>query len=55
LHRHAQLRLLDLRPLHLPAEGHLAQAGDGSYELLAAEHVFRDYQFSTGGKVALPA
>ena len=28
---------------------------DGSYELLAAEHVFRDYQFSTGGKVALPA
>ncbi len=28
---------------------------DGGYELLTAEHVFRDYQFSTGGKVALPA
>ncbi|MCM2328427.1 MAG: nitronate monooxygenase [Lysobacter sp.] len=27
---------------------------DGSYELLTAEHVFRDYQFSTEGKVALP-
>ena len=28
---------------------------DGSYELLTAEHVFRDYQFSTDQKVALPA
>lgn len=27
---------------------------DGSYELLTAEHVFRDYQFSTDNKVALP-
>jgi NAD(P)H-dependent flavin oxidoreductase YrpB (nitropropane dioxygenase family) len=27
---------------------------DGSYELLSAEHVFRDYQFSTDRKVALP-
>ena len=24
------------------------QRGDGSYQLLSAEHVFRDYQFSTG-------
>jgi nitronate monooxygenase len=28
---------------------------DGSYQLLTAEHVFRDYQFSTEQKVALPA
>ncbi len=28
---------------------------DGSYQLLDAEHVFKDYQFSTDGKVALPA
>jgi nitronate monooxygenase len=27
---------------------------DGSYRLLTAEHVFRDYQFSTDGKIALP-
>jgi nitronate monooxygenase len=28
---------------------------DGSYQLLHAEHVFKDYQFSKDGKVALPA
>ncbi|MYN11335.1 nitronate monooxygenase [Pseudoduganella aquatica] len=27
---------------------------DGSYQLLTAEHVFKDYQFSTGNEVALP-
>ncbi|EWS64780.1 dihydroorotate dehydrogenase 1B [Hydrogenophaga sp. T4] len=27
---------------------------DGSFQLLSAEHVFKDYQFSTGNKVALP-
>jgi nitronate monooxygenase len=27
---------------------------DGSYQLLSAEHIFRDYQFSTDGKIALP-
>jgi NAD(P)H-dependent flavin oxidoreductase YrpB (nitropropane dioxygenase family) len=27
---------------------------DGSYQLLSAEHVFRDYQFSTGNRIALP-
>jgi len=27
---------------------------DGSYELLTAEHVFRDYQFSKDHKIALP-
>lgn len=27
---------------------------DGSYRLLRAEHVFRDYQFSTDQKIALP-
>ncbi len=27
---------------------------DGSYRLLSAEHIFRDYQFSTDGNVALP-
>jgi nitronate monooxygenase len=27
---------------------------DGSYQLLSAEHVFRDYQFSTGQTIALP-
>jgi len=28
---------------------------DGSYQLLSAEHIFRDYQFSTDNKIALPA
>jgi len=28
---------------------------DGSYQLLSAEHIFRDYQFSTDGKIAVPA
>lgn len=27
---------------------------DGTYQLLSAEHVFRDYQFSTDQKIALP-
>ncbi len=27
---------------------------DGSYQQLTAEHVFKDYQFSTGNKIALP-
>ena len=27
---------------------------DGSYRLLSAEHIFRDYQFSTDHKIALP-
>jgi NAD(P)H-dependent flavin oxidoreductase YrpB (nitropropane dioxygenase family) len=27
---------------------------DGSYRVLSAEHVFRDYQFSTGASIALP-
>ena len=27
---------------------------DGNYEILSAEHVFRDYQFSTDGRIALP-
>jgi len=27
---------------------------DGSYQLLSAEHVFRDYQFSTENRIALP-
>ena len=27
---------------------------DGSYQLLTAEQVFKDYQFSTDGKIALP-
>jgi nitronate monooxygenase len=27
---------------------------DGSYQLLTAEHIFKDYQFSTGQQVALP-
>jgi NAD(P)H-dependent flavin oxidoreductase YrpB (nitropropane dioxygenase family) len=31
------------------------KTADGSYELLSAEHVFRDYQFSTGQAIALPA
>ena len=28
---------------------------DGSYQVLSAEHIFRDYQFSTDQKIALPA
>ncbi|MFA7269554.1 MAG: nitronate monooxygenase [Sterolibacterium sp.] len=28
---------------------------DGKYQILSAEHVFRDYQFSTDQKIALPA
>ncbi len=27
---------------------------DGSYQVLSAEHVFKDYQFSSGDKIALP-
>ena len=27
---------------------------DGSYQVLTAEHIFRDYQFSTDNKIALP-
>ncbi len=27
---------------------------DGSYQLLTAEHIFHDYQFSTGNQIALP-
>jgi nitronate monooxygenase len=27
---------------------------DGSYQVLSAEHVFKDYQFSTDNKIALP-
>ena len=30
------------------------QQDDGSYQLLTAEHIFRDYQFSTDDKIALP-
>lgn len=30
------------------------KAEDGSYRLLTAEHVFRDYQFSKDGKILLP-
>ncbi len=28
---------------------------DGTYQLLSAEHVFRDYQFSTENRIALPS
>jgi nitronate monooxygenase len=31
------------------------QRADGSFEILSAEHIFRDYQFSKDGKIALPA
>jgi nitronate monooxygenase len=30
------------------------RAPDGSYPLLSAEHIFRDYQFSTDNRIALP-
>ncbi|MFP5419473.1 MAG: nitronate monooxygenase [Gammaproteobacteria bacterium] len=30
------------------------RAADGSYQVLSAEHVFRDYQFSVDHKIALP-
>jgi len=30
------------------------KSADGSYQLLSAEHIFHDYQFSTDGKIALP-
>ncbi|HEY6093920.1 MAG TPA: nitronate monooxygenase [Gallionellaceae bacterium] len=31
------------------------QQADGRYQLLSAEHVFHDYQYSTDNKIALPA
>jgi nitronate monooxygenase len=31
------------------------QNPDGSYQVLSAEHVFKDYQFSTDNQIALPA
>jgi len=30
------------------------KAADGSYQILSAEHIFKDYQFSTDNKIALP-
>lgn len=30
------------------------KAADGTYQVLSAEHIFKDYQFSTGNKIALP-
>ncbi len=30
------------------------QRPDGSYQILSAEHIFHDYQFSTDNKIALP-
>jgi hypothetical protein len=27
---------------------------DGKYRILTAEHIFKDYQFSTDNKIALP-
>jgi nitronate monooxygenase len=30
------------------------QRADGSYQIPSAEHIFRDYQFSTDNKIALP-
>ncbi len=30
------------------------KSADGSYQVLSAEHIFKDYQFSTGNKIALP-
>ncbi|MBW7900421.1 MAG: nitronate monooxygenase [Rhodocyclaceae bacterium] len=30
------------------------QRADGSYQVLSAEHIFSDYQFSTDGRIALP-
>jgi NAD(P)H-dependent flavin oxidoreductase YrpB (nitropropane dioxygenase family) len=30
------------------------QLKNGSYQILTAEHIFRDYQFSTDNKIALP-
>jgi nitronate monooxygenase len=30
------------------------KGADGNYQLLSAEHVFKDYQFSTDDKIALP-
>jgi nitronate monooxygenase len=30
------------------------KSADGSYQVLSAEHVFKDYQFSTDNKIALP-
>ncbi len=30
------------------------KAADGSYKLLTAEHIFKDYQYSTDNKIALP-
>ncbi len=30
------------------------RAADGSYQVLSAEHIFKDYQFSSDNKIALP-
>lgn len=30
------------------------KSADGSYQILSAEHIFKDYQFSTDNKIALP-
>ena len=55
MHPHAQLRLLDCGHLtyRLPRDTTVKRA-DGSYQILSAEHIFRDYQFSTDNRIALP-
>jgi hypothetical protein len=54
VHPHAQLQLLDLRPLHLRLKDTTFKKPDGEYQMLTAEHVFKDYQFSTDNTIALP-
>ena len=54
MHPHAQLRLLDLRPQHLPPQDTTHRNADGTYQSLTAEHVFKDYQYSKDHKIALP-
>jgi nitronate monooxygenase len=54
VHPHAQLRYLDLRPADLSLKDTTNRLADGSYQVPSAEHIFKDYQFSTDQKVALP-
>jgi nitronate monooxygenase len=54
VHPHAQLQLLDLRPTTYRLKDTTHKLADGKYQILSAEHVFKDYQFSVDNQIALP-
>ena len=54
MHPHAQLQLLDLRHYTYRLKDTTHKLDNGEYQILTAEHVFKDYQFSVDNQIALP-